>query len=209
MGAPSVRLRALGEDGTMNVLGMAIMDRFRKACIRCGQQITGHPSFVRRSKFCGWYCLERSRKVMLVVFPGEARLITKSGHAARISLEDLSLAYGLTWSVDSGGYLCNKRGRYHALLLGTPTREGLVADHINRDKLDNRRENLRLVTPRLNAINSKRRSDSRALYKGVKAAKGRWQARIGRVHLGTYDTPEQAAAVRLDAEARLWGCHEG
>lgn len=80
-------------------------------------------------------------------------------------------------------------------------------DHINGDRLDNRRENLRLVTVRQNHQNRRRSQHSRSGYKGVcwhKAAR-KWDARITvqgvRVHLGYYDDAE-TAALMYDAAAR-------
>jgi len=108
-----------------------------------------------------------------------------------------------------------RRGRQslHRLLLPT----ALHIDHINRDGLDNRRANLREVTPRQNSLNSgPRGGESR--FKGVSryfVRKGRpterWVATIGCLgehrSLGHYATEEEAARV-YDAEARrLFGAY--
>lgn len=82
---------------------------------------------------------------------------------------------------------------------------GLV-DHINQDRLDNRRSNLRPATKRLNALNAKRRRDNSSGAHGVrwhKAAR-KWTAEIyvrGRsIYLGLFDTIEEAISARLAAE---------
>lgn len=66
-------------------------------------------------------------------------------------------------------------------------------DHINRDKSDNRICNLRLATNSQNQMN--RPFKVRALPRGVKIQKGRYQARAGAngsVYLGSYATVEEA-----------------
>lgn len=80
-------------------------------------------------------------------------------------------------------------------------------DHINDNKLDNSLSNLRLVTARENI--AKRHLSTRDLPTGVrKTDSGKYYARIcgkgiGQVHLGTYDTPEEAHQAYLDAAARI------
>lgn len=79
-------------------------------------------------------------------------------------------------------------------------------DHRNRDKKDNSWTNLREATAQQNAANSPRREHNASGFKGVHLCKatGRYRAQLkfdGRnIHLGRYDTPEQAAAA-YDAKA--------
>lgn len=80
-------------------------------------------------------------------------------------------------------------------------------DHINRDRMDNRIENLRSVSRSVNCHNIAVRSSSGE--KGVTAgSRGRgWEARImvdrKHIYLGFYKTKEEAAAARKGAEYAL------
>jgi hypothetical protein len=72
---------------------------------------------------------------------------------------DFEVASKIKWSVDSVGYpqgrYCGKTIRLHNLLLGKSNRKNQI-DHINRNKLDNRRSNLRIVTQKENLNNTDR-----------------------------------------------------
>lgn len=88
----------------------------------------------------------------------------------------------------------------HREILSLPTgvgSQGPYVDHINRNTLDNRRANLRIVTPAENAQN--RGAWGRLGYRGVhETRQGRFMARAGaggKIRLGTFDTPEEAAAA--------------
>lgn len=84
----------------------------------------------------------------------------------------------------------------HNVLL--KTKEGQVVDHVNHDGMDNRKENLRSVTPMQNCWNRlKRKTDGMtSRYMGVTKRKDRWRAEIqshGRnFYLGSYETEEEA-----------------
>lgn len=71
-----------------------------------------------------------------------------------------------------------------------------LCDHINRNKLDNRRCNLRPASISQNAANANRTTNACG-FKGVSKNYDKWVARIsinGKVkHLGRFDTPEKAA----------------
>jgi hypothetical protein len=86
----------------------------------------------------------------------------------------------------------------HRWVLGLCKGDGLIGDHKNGNRLDNRRSNLRIVDASGSSQNVSGRGRSR--FRGVhRARSGRWTARTkfqGQTHyLGTYDTEEEAAAV--------------
>lgn len=86
-----------------------------------------------------------------------------------------------------------------------------MSDHINGNTLDNRRSNLRVVTRTQNNQNVTIRKHNKSGYKGVSLEKktGRWvaviQANNKRIHLGTFDTPEEAYAAYCEAAKKYHG----
>lgn len=78
-------------------------------------------------------------------------------------------------------------------------------DHINRDKLDNRLENLRAVSRSVNQHNRKLNRNNTSGHKGVywHKQKGKWhvQIMVNRVKksLGLYDNVEDAANAYKEA----------
>ena len=84
-----------------------------------------------------------------------------------------------------------------------------VIDHMNGDKADNRFANFRDVTPTVNRHNTRRAIGAVGLL-GVRQHGGRFQAEIGankkRIHLGTFDTPQEAHEAYVLAKRQL---HEG
>jgi hypothetical protein len=89
----------------------------------------------------------------------------------------------------------------------------LLVDHINGERLDNRKENLRAVTSKQNAQNRKPRKNSSSKYKGVVFDKksGKYQAQIkvdGKSkYLGQYEKEEAAARAYDKASRDEWGAY--
>jgi len=84
-------------------------------------------------------------------------------------------------------------------------------DHIDRDPLNNRRENLRLATAGENMRNLLKHTDNTSGFKGVsfRTDRGKWLAKIAvnrkQIHLGYFDTPEAAATAYDTAALVLHG----
>lgn len=89
--------------------------------------------------------------------------------------------------------------------------EGFVVDHANRDRLDNRRENLRIASRSQNTANSIMSSRNTSGYKGVHFRKeqNRWRAFIcvnkKGISLGQYATAEEAAHAYNEAASKYFG----
>jgi hypothetical protein len=98
----------------------------------------------------------------------------------------------------------NKAVLMHRVILGA--KPGETVDHIDRDTLDNRRANLRIVTKGQNSWNQRLlHAQNTSGFRGVCWSGTRWLAQItvnNRLyHLGCFDTPE-AAAKAYDRAAR-------
>lgn len=108
--------------------------------------------------------------------------------------------YATTWN--SG-----KMTRMHVFLFRRP--KGMQVDHINGDKIDNRKCNLRIVTNSQNSQNRGARSDNTSGYKGVRSQRGKWRAEIKvnyqTINLGCYSTKEQAARAYDEAARKYFG----
>lgn len=82
--------------------------------------------------------------------------------------------------------------------------KGLIVDHINGNRLDNRKENLRLCTHRQNQMNRIKRKIGQSNYKGVTWSneKKKWLTRVDKMFIGYFKTEHQAAlAYDINAKA--------
>lgn len=136
------------------------------------------------------------------------------GKIAKVSPEDFPSLMENIWSFH-GEYahaaINGKKVYMHKIIQAATC--GYEVDHINGDKLDNRRENLRSVTRSNNNANSKLRSGKTSRYRGVHWSKRqrKWAASIGvnrkTIYLG-YFYKEKEAAKAYDVKAlEFFGNH--
>ena len=128
--------------------------------------------------------------------------------SALIDHDDVKLVKNYKWHIEPHGYVATQingsRTYLHKLLTeGVP---GYIVDHINRNKLDNRRSNLRLVSPRQNTWNRKVQSNNKSGIKGVHFTGTKWAAKIAyngkHRRIGLYDDPMDAAKAYDNASVK-------
>lgn len=91
------------------------------------------------------------------------------GKFAIVDNNDFGWLDKANWWLSKDGYAYTTFERsnlmMHRMLLRVSRSEQV--DHINHDKLDNRRKNLRIVSSQQNNFNRLKRSDSKSKFKGV------------------------------------------
>ena len=138
----------------------------------------------------------------------------RNGGETTIDKEDLCrIEKYLIYKLGSGYATCRYKTEMkslHRIILNA--KPGQLVDHINGNKLDNRKSNLRFLNKAGNGLNAKIRTNNTSGIKGVawnKSAK-KWIVQIGNTkngsykYLGCFDDKTKAALVYTkEAEARL------
>lgn len=144
------------------------------------------------------------------------KLPLSQGKYALVDDEDFEFLNKWHWSYSrhhtSGGtVLRNDKGKMiklHRQIMGA--KSGQQVDHINRDRLDNRRSNLRFCDNSQNRANSKIRKDNQSGYAGVhfNKDKKKWQAILyfhsKKYFLGYFTDKNNAIKARQEAESKIF-----
>jgi hypothetical protein len=142
------------------------------------------------------------REIALRARNGSVRAVTK------VSPEDYEWLSRWRWKLTAKGYAqrTTTRGRNQwtsvrmaRAILGLNPGDPRLADHVNRDRLDNRRSNLRII----DAADSEQNVGARGGTSGFRGVfrderSERWYAKVGDMYLGSFVTePEAAAAAKV------------
>lgn len=143
----------------------------------------------------------------------EMKVITKKGEEILIDAEDFEKVKNHSWCISKTGYpVANMNGKVvklHRYLLGLNNPD-IIVDHINRNKLDNRKCNLRICTALENSRNASVSKNNKTGHLGIsKTKEGKFRARImvnrKEIRLGRYEKIEDAIKARKKAEKKYFG----
>lgn len=135
------------------------------------------------------------------------------GKVALIDEEDYQWLNQWKWTFD--GYYAYKKDengktiRMHNLIMNTP--KGMDTDHINQNKLDNRKLNLRITTRSQNKMNVGLQSNNKSGIRGTywNKERNKWTVQIGlngkMLHVGHFSNLSDARVARINAENKYFG----
>ena len=136
------------------------------------------------------------------------------GVRAKVDDSDYLLLADYSWYLDSRGYATRySRGKYigmHRMVNDTP--DGMLTDHINGDRLDNRKSNLRTCTRAQNGMNRGKQRNNTTGHKGVYSIPSdRWRAQITfrgkRINIGTFDEIDDAISAHRATSKKYFGSY--
>jgi len=141
--------------------------------------------------------------------------LTKKNETFLLSVEDQPLLSLYTWSKNNRGYfhakIYGKIVLLHRKVMDMGEDDERIVDHINGDRSDNRRENLRIGTYAENMMNKGTNKSSKSGHKGVTWDKRRkkWIVRIQhegiQEHLGSFNDVNAAITVYKKRADELFG----
>lgn len=157
--------------------------------------------------------MTKRNKYLLYETHGELWFLEKDERTVKavmlFDLEDLEFLQDRSWHINCGYAVSNvsdKKVRLHRLIMCAP--ESLWVDHINGNRLDNRRSNLRVVTTVENAQNVTKTNKNKKsnLPLGVFYNNGSYKAEFcvdKRRYNKTFKTAEEASEWYCSEKARV------
>lgn len=144
-----------------------------------------------------------TKDVDVFEIPVKGKYSDKYGDFALCSAEDYEDISKYSWFWDTQGYaktwIIETRKITQMSRFVMKAEKGTIVDHINRDRKDNRRNNLRFVTPSQNAQNKTKKDGGSSMYNGVSYDKrcNKFHAKMTfngiYYHLGYFDKEIEAA----------------
>ena len=122
---------------------------------------------------------------------------TSNGEPFIFDVEDYEKIKGIHWYINKSGYVVSTIYRQHRLIMDCP--DNMIVDHINHNKADNRKCNLRITTKSENSRNVALRKNNKSGVTGVYWSNhfNKWIAKImidkKESTLGMFDVFEEAA----------------
>ena len=169
---------------------------------------------------CGCYKREWHKKTNDYVIEGNTvRMFDNNKHEFLIDLDDLDIVTNYLWKVSNRGYVLsytpsvNGKRSYISLhrLVMKCSDSNVYIDHINHNTSDNRKCNLRTVTPTQNQHNVRPSSRNKSGIRGVRFNKSinKWEVgfSINGKHsiVGYYKNIADAIACRKQYEEKYYG----
>lgn len=175
-------------------------------CSKHYTQIRKHGHILEKTRFDANEIIEYDDHAEIILYDKGHNEVART----LIDLEYVDVVKDYKWYSKQEGYVFNNKvGYLHQFIMNPP--DGMVVDHINHNPLDNRKENLRICTQHENTMNKSTYCNNTSGILGVNWSKqnGKWLARIQvdgkHIYLGYYDTLEEAAEVRRQAEIEYFG----
>jgi len=186
-------------------------------CSQCGKEILRYPSQIHPLCFCSKECraLYYRQKDTIYYENNYAYIILNKNNITKKILfdtEDVEKILKFKWHLHYNkhtdrydvctnvpGKHSNKRRYLNQARYIMDCPNNLCIDHINRNPLDNRKQNLRICTHFTNNLN---KGNNKSGCVGVCWDKNRnkWHVMFKEKNLGRYDNFEEAVKVRKDAE---------
>lgn len=199
-GKPARKFKCLCECGRVTSAVFRDLRSGHTQSCGCLKRTTGIASIRVRAPFQSW------------TVDGEVARIDVKGSKIVIDAEDVEKVNCYRWFLEKGYAVSGSGTRkvyLHRLMLGLTRESCFQVDHVNRNRADNRKGNLRVATNQQNNFNKGKHKDSPHKHKCCYPRNGKYYAQIyvgGKSHyLGSFATEDAAAAAYDAAAARLHG----
>lgn len=205
------KLYVIGRDGYLNN---------QKAWLcrcDCGNEVRVRSFDLRNcTRSCGCLRYEIDRIQTEYRIDGDTAICyARDGTEFYVDSEDVNRIKDKPWYVSPRGYLVtsilseNKNLTFlHRYIMGE-IEGGKEIDHKDGNKLNNRKNNLRICTRQENIWNIKNRPTNKYGFTGVDIHNGKWRARISYnnrlMDVGYYKTYKDAVMARYNAEQKYFG----